>query len=135
MTEDMNRLAAIAELAQALHILGEPGPAARLYDALLPYADRNIVNARGAAGYGSASLHLGLLANLLGRDAEHHFEAARRHNERLGAKVWLDRQPAHRPTGPPQPGTRRTIRPSAEHAGRAGEACARHAGCRTRRSP
>lgn len=95
MTEDMNRLAAIAELTQALHILGEPGPAAQLYDALLPYADRNIVNARGAAGYGSASLHLGLLANLLGRDAEHHFEAARRHNERLGAKVWLDRQPTH----------------------------------------
>jgi DNA-binding SARP family transcriptional activator len=89
MREDMNQLAALAELAQALDILREPGPAVRLYDALLPYADRNIVNARGAAGYGSASRHLGLLARLLGRDPEPHFAAARRHNERLGARRWL----------------------------------------------
>ncbi len=93
MREDMNQLAALAELAQALNILGEPGPAAQVYDLLLPYADRNIVNGRGAAGYGSASLHLGVLARLQGDDdtAQRHFEDARRHNQRLGAAVWIER--------------------------------------------
>ena len=93
MKDDMNRLAAIAELAQALNILGDPGPAGHLYDLLLPYADRNIVNGRGGAGYGSASLHLGVLARLLGRneDAERHFRQADLHNQRLGAAVWIDR--------------------------------------------
>jgi hypothetical protein len=93
MKEDMNQLAAIAELAQALHILNEPGPAATLYDLLEPYADRNIVNGRGAAGYGSASLHLGVLARLQGDDdtAQRHFEDARRDNQRLGAAVWIER--------------------------------------------
>src|SRR4051812_6989178 len=93
MREDMNQLAALAELAQALNILGEPGHAAQVYDLLLPYADRNIVNGRGAAGYGSASGHLAVLARLLGRDedARRHFEDARRHNQRLGAAVWIER--------------------------------------------
>jgi DNA-binding SARP family transcriptional activator len=93
MKEDMNQLAALAELAQALHVLQEPGPAATVYDALAPYAERNIVNGRGGAGYGSASLHLAVLARLLNRDedARRHFEDARRHNQRLGAAVWIER--------------------------------------------
>jgi tetratricopeptide (TPR) repeat protein len=93
MKEDMNELAALAELSQALHILQEPGPAERVYDLLLPYADRNIVNGRGGAGYGSASLHLAVLARLLGRDdeARRHDQAARTHNQRLGAALWIER--------------------------------------------
>jgi tetratricopeptide (TPR) repeat protein len=93
MKQDMNQLAALAELAQALHILQEPGPAATLYDILAPYADRNIVNGRGGAGYGSASLHLGVLARLLDRDedAQRHLADARRRNQRLGAAVWMER--------------------------------------------
>jgi tetratricopeptide (TPR) repeat protein len=93
MKDDMNRLAALAELTEALAILGEPGPAARLYDLLAPYAGRNIVNGRGAAGYGSAEHHLGTLAALLGRAgaAQRHFERALAENRRLGAKHWLER--------------------------------------------
>jgi hypothetical protein len=93
MTHDMTRLAALAELALALPLLGEPGPAAQIYDLLLPYADRNIVNGRGGAGYGSASLHLAVLAQLLHRDedAARHFDDARPHNQRLGAAVWIER--------------------------------------------
>ncbi len=91
MKDDMNRLAALAELAQALNVLGEPGPAAQLYALLEPYADRNIVNGRGGAGYGSASLHLGVLADLLDRDSLHHYERAVVDNGRLGAKPWLGR--------------------------------------------
>jgi tetratricopeptide (TPR) repeat protein len=93
LKDDMNRLAALAELTQALARLGEPGPAAQLHGLLAPYADRNIVNARGAAGYGSASHHLGVLAELLGRraQAEAHYRDALRHNERLGAALWLAR--------------------------------------------
>jgi DNA-binding SARP family transcriptional activator len=93
MKDDMNRLAALAELAQALHVLQEPGPAAEVYESLLPYAGRNIVNGRGGAGYGSASLHLAVLAQLLGRDedAERHFRQADEHNQRLGAAVWIER--------------------------------------------
>jgi len=89
MKDDMNRLAALAELAQSLDILNEPNPA--VYDALLPYAGRNIVNGRGGAGYGAASYHLGVLADLLGRDSERHFEQAVADNGRLGAKLWLER--------------------------------------------
>ncbi len=91
MKDDMNRLAALAELAQALNVLGEPGPAAELYALLEPYADRNIVNGRGGAGYGSASLHLGVLADLADRDSMHHYERAVVDNRRLGAKPWLER--------------------------------------------
>jgi hypothetical protein len=46
LSDDMNRLAALAELAQALALLDEPGPAARVLKLLEPYAGRNIVNAR-----------------------------------------------------------------------------------------
>jgi hypothetical protein len=91
MKQDMNQLAALAELAQALGVLGEPGPAATVYDLLAPYAARNIVNGRGAAGYGAASYHLGVLADLLGRDSARHFEQAVADNGRLGAKLWLER--------------------------------------------
>jgi DNA-binding SARP family transcriptional activator len=91
MKQDMNQLAALGELAQALGVLGEPGPAATVYDLLAPYADRNIVNGRGAAGYGAASYHLGVLADLLGRDSARHFEQAVADNGRLGAKLWLER--------------------------------------------
>ena len=65
--DDMNRLAALAELAQAIALARDAAPAAGAYDRLAPYADRNVVNARGAGGYGCAELPLGLLADVLGR--------------------------------------------------------------------
>jgi hypothetical protein len=93
LADDMNRLAALGELAQAMALTGDSTYAAGVYERLAPYATRNIVNARGAGGYGSAQLHLGTLATLLGRDdaARVHFEAAVEHNAALGAEVWAAR--------------------------------------------
>ena len=71
-------------------IVGDATHAAGAYDRLAPYAARNVVNARGAGGYGSAELHLGLLAALLGRDAaaRTHLAAAVERNTTLGADAW-----------------------------------------------
>jgi len=90
LADDMNRLAALCEVAQAMTILGDATHAAGAYDRLAPYAARNVVNARGAGGYGSAELHLGLLAALLGRDAaaRTHLAAAVERNTTLGADAW-----------------------------------------------
>jgi DNA-binding SARP family transcriptional activator len=93
VADDMNRLAALAEVAQAMTHLGDADWAAGAYERLAPYADRNIVNARGAGGYGSAALHLGQLAALLGRrdQAASHLENAVERNAALGAHVWVAR--------------------------------------------
>ena len=90
LADDMNRLAALCEVAQAMTIVGDATHAAGAYDRLAPYAARNVVNARGAGGYGSAELHLGLLAALLGRDAaaRTHLAAAVERNTTLGADAW-----------------------------------------------
>jgi hypothetical protein len=91
--DDMNRLAALAELSQALAILHDAGPAAGVLERLAPYADRNIVNARGAAGYGSAAHHVAVLTALIGRraEAEVRFEEALDRNAALGARPWIVR--------------------------------------------
>ena len=59
--DDMNRLAALAELTQAMRALGDPTHAEGVLARLQPYADRNVPNARGAAGYGSATHHIAVL--------------------------------------------------------------------------
>ena len=94
--DDMNRLAALAELAHAMTLLGDATHAAGVYDRLAPYAQRNILNARGAAGYGSASLPLGLLAALLGRRdrARAHLTDAVARNTAMGATAWAERSRA-----------------------------------------
>jgi hypothetical protein len=91
--DDMNSLAALAELTQALVLLDEPGPAAGVLERLAPYADRNIVNGRGASGYGSAAHHVAALTALLGRhaEAEPRFEEALRRNAALGSRPWVAR--------------------------------------------
>ena len=93
LPHDMNRLAALCELAQASALLGDARHAAALYAELAPYGDRNVLNARGAAGYGSVSLHLADVAALLGDRAlaARHYEDAIAHNERIGAVRWLER--------------------------------------------
>jgi DNA-binding SARP family transcriptional activator len=93
LADDMNRLAALAELTQAIVLLGDTTWAAGAYERLAPYADRNIVNARGAAGYGSAALHLGQLAALLGRhdEAAAHLRRAVERNSAAGAHEWTAR--------------------------------------------
>jgi DNA-binding SARP family transcriptional activator len=91
--DDMNRLAALAELAYAMALLGDPTHAAGAYERLAPYARRNVLNARGAAGYGSAALPLGLLAELLGDHdgAAAHFTAAIEQDAAMGADLWAER--------------------------------------------
>jgi DNA-binding SARP family transcriptional activator len=93
LRDDMNRLPALCEMAQAMALVGDARHAADVYELLAPYADRNVINARAAYGYGSASHHLGVLAALLGDDARAtaHLEDAIAMNERMGAAPWLAR--------------------------------------------
>ena len=67
--DDMNTLAALCEMAQAIAALQDRTHAAGVLERLAPYADRNVQNARGAAGYGSAAHHVAVLEALLGLDA------------------------------------------------------------------
>jgi hypothetical protein len=84
---------ALASLAAAQ--LDRPDDAAALYPLLLPFAERTILipMPHPAICFGSASLYLALLAAASdARDeAEQHFDAALRANQRLGAKPLLAR--------------------------------------------
>ena len=93
LADDMNRLAALGEITQAMALTGDATWAAGAYERLAPYADRHIVNARGAAGYGSAALHLGQLATLLGRreEAVAHLRDAIARNAAMGLDAWQSR--------------------------------------------
>ena len=84
-------LLARAVVADTCWVLGDAAGAAALYDSLLPFAGRHVVNGIAGASHGSADRHLGCLATLLGRfdDAERHFDAAHRMHARLGARPWL----------------------------------------------
>ncbi|MFI6482771.1 ATP-binding protein [Nonomuraea sp. NPDC050663] len=64
--EWMPALAGIVSLCAAFD---EAAPARRLYDDLLPYADREIVSGAVTGSEGPISYYLGLLANLLGEHA------------------------------------------------------------------
>jgi hypothetical protein len=82
----------LAALAIACSALGDRRRAARLYDLLPPYADRNVIVARLPLGtLGSASQHLGLLAATLSRwdEAAAHLPAAMQAHERMGAAPFL----------------------------------------------
>jgi DNA-binding SARP family transcriptional activator len=87
---DEEWLLSICLLAETCAILGDTGPAASLYELLLPYGSLNAV-ALPELALGSTSQPLGILASLLGRfeDAARHFEEALRMNERMGARPWL----------------------------------------------
>ena len=89
--DDMNTLAALCEMAQAIAALQDPTHAAGVLERLAPYADRNVQNARGAAGYGSAAHHVAVLEALLGLDAGPRFEEALRRNTELGSRPWAER--------------------------------------------
>src|SRR5205809_1063533 len=78
-------------LAAVAAELNDRASAARLYDLLLPYADRLAIVGAGLACWGSISCYLGLLASALGRgaDATRHFEEAAKDHERIGARPFL----------------------------------------------
>ena len=72
--------------------LGDREAAQMLYDELLPVADLNAIGNFELAR-GSVARPLGVLAGLLGRqaDGERHFQAALETNARMGARPWLAR--------------------------------------------
>src|SRR5437870_4595834 len=78
-------------LAAVAAELNDRASAARLYELLLPYADRLGIVGAGLACWGSISCYLGLLASALCRvaDATRHFEDAAKVHERIGARPFL----------------------------------------------
>ena len=92
MPFDVNWLETIGALGEACAMLGDADRAAQLYGLLLPYEGRiEAVAGRALASWGAVDRHLGVMAAAMSRweDAERHFEAALRENERLGFRPWL----------------------------------------------
>jgi class 3 adenylate cyclase/tetratricopeptide (TPR) repeat protein len=75
---DYRWMGAVAQLSDVTAALGDRDRASVLYDALQPFADRNVVFGRTAAVLGSASHYLGQLAMALGRwdEADAHLQRA-----------------------------------------------------------
>jgi DNA-binding CsgD family transcriptional regulator/tetratricopeptide (TPR) repeat protein len=73
--------------------MGDVEAAGRLYDLLLPYAERTAVAAGGVVSLGGVARYLGILAALMGRweQAEKHFRQALLIHERLRGRPWLAR--------------------------------------------
>jgi tetratricopeptide (TPR) repeat protein len=84
-------LGAVAYLAEAAGVLGDPTHAASLHDLLEPYADRNVAIGWASTCAGSASRHLGVLADLMGRrdEAIERLKTALAMNERMRARPWV----------------------------------------------
>jgi tetratricopeptide (TPR) repeat protein len=78
----------LCSLAEACALIGDRPRGARLYELLLPHADRNAVSYTQLP-FGPVALRLGMLAALLGRpaDAEHHFERALERCDAVGARA------------------------------------------------
>jgi DNA-binding SARP family transcriptional activator len=91
LPEDGIWLGAVAYLAETAAVLGDATHAAALHDLLEPYADRNVAIGWASTCAGSASRHLGLLADLLGRhdEAVARLETALAMNERMRARPWV----------------------------------------------
>jgi DNA-binding SARP family transcriptional activator len=89
LPRDEHWLVGMGLLAEAAHSLRDRERAARLYELLLPYADRIAVS-YGEISIGSVSRYLGLLAATLENrdDASRHFEHALAMNQRVGARPW-----------------------------------------------
>jgi hypothetical protein len=77
-------------LAAVASELNDGTSAARLYELLLPYADRVAIMGAGLTCWGSVSHYLGLLASTLARvaDASRHFADATALHERMGARPF-----------------------------------------------
>jgi eukaryotic-like serine/threonine-protein kinase len=90
LKKDWNWLATMAVAAEVAVYLRDADRAARIYDLMLPYADRNITIGWYEVSYGAAARYLGKLAAMLGRldDAERHFEHAIQIHQALGAPAW-----------------------------------------------
>jgi hypothetical protein len=84
-------LGAVAYLAETAAVLEDPTHAAALHELLEPYADRNVAIGWASTCAGSASRHLGMLADLLGSrdEAIARLEAALAMNEHMRARPWV----------------------------------------------
>jgi DNA-binding CsgD family transcriptional regulator len=91
ITRDAVWAATMAYLAEACAWLGDAARAAKLFDLLLPYAERNIVFGAHTASFGAAARLLGILATTLQRwdEAEQRFEYALSFDARTGGRPWL----------------------------------------------
>ena len=91
LPHDGGWLVSMSLLAAVAAELNNRESAAKLYELLVPYADRVGIAAAGIACWGSASYYLGLLASTLGKVAEatRHFEDATALHERMGARPFL----------------------------------------------
>ena len=87
LPRDANWFASLWELGEAVRVLADAERAAELYALLLPYRDRTVVVARGAAVLGSLELLLSRLAMTMGRgdEAVAHGESGLAACERDGA--------------------------------------------------
>jgi predicted ATPase len=83
-------LMSIASLSEVVAFLDDAGRAERLYELLLPYADRCLV-IDGPFCQGSASRPLGLLATAIGRfdAAARHFDDALAMNAKIRSPLWV----------------------------------------------
>jgi AAA ATPase domain len=76
----------LCSLAEACVLLGDERRAARLYELLSPYADRNAISMT-TMPFGPVALRLGMVAAMFGRweEAERHFQLATERCTQLGA--------------------------------------------------
>ncbi len=90
---DEHWLVTLTTLALACAALRDTRRAATLYEQLRPFAERNVVHDLLRTYSGSVSLHLGLLAEAMGRldVAARHFEDALAMNTRIGGRPFLAR--------------------------------------------
>ena len=86
-------LSQVGTIAEAAAAVGCRPLAARLYEALLPFAGSALITAGAVDFSGAADHYLGLLAATLARPeaAESHFRAAVSVHRRLGALPWIIR--------------------------------------------
>jgi tetratricopeptide (TPR) repeat protein len=91
LPRDGNWLNMVDELARVCAFLGDAQRAAQLYDMLRPYATRNIVISFADGCNGAVACYLGILATVLARwpEAEEHFRAAVRMNQRFQARPFI----------------------------------------------
>jgi predicted ATPase/class 3 adenylate cyclase len=90
LPRDASWLSSLSALAEVVVFLDDVARAQQLYELLLPYADRCVVNP-ALICQGSASRPLGLLAMRLSRfeDAERHFEQALQMNAQIRSPLWI----------------------------------------------
>jgi class 3 adenylate cyclase len=88
LPQDGNWPAGMSLMVQAMYEIGESGQAARLYERLLPYAERNIFAGSAATPRGPGHTMLAYLSHLEGEldRAAGHFEAAIELMERWGER-------------------------------------------------